>query len=321
MSNTNFQDPFIPSAPRSFKHNLRNFITSPSWLNRLVIINISVYLLFLIAGWIVNLFGYLGQFNGRQVMDTVTMYLSCPASFTVWLHQPWSIVTNLFVHSGFGHLFFNMLMLYVVGKLFLQFLSQKQLLITYLAGGIFGNLVYMLAYNIFPVFAGVLTDSHAVGASGSIMAIMAAITFYQPNYRLNLLFFGRIKLIWITLIFVAIDLMSIQKGNAGGHIAHVGGVIYGLLYILIYGGILKHSIPWFSGKFFQRRPSNRAAQRRRKKFFVSTESSRPMTDTEFNARKVEEQVKIDRILDKISQYGYDTLTQNEKDFLFKYSKK
>jgi len=271
----------------------------------------------LIAGWILDLCGFLGQFNGDKVMDTFTMYLSCPASFTVWLHQPWSIITNLFVHSSFGHLFFNMLMLYVIGKLFLQFLSQKQLLVTYLAGGIVGNLIYMLAYNVFPVFAGALAESHAVGASGSIMAVMAAITFYQPNYKINLLFLGRIKLLWITLIFVAIDLMSIQKGNAGGHIAHLGGVIYGTVYILIYAALQKNGLHW---------STNRAAKQRYKKtkkskFYVSTESSRPMSDAEYNAKKVEEQAKVDRILDKISQYGYDALSSDEKDFLFKYSKK
>lgn len=307
----------MPSAPRSFRSNLHNFITSPSWLNRLININIAVYLLLLVTGWILDLCGYLGQFDGGKVMDTVTMYLSCPASFTVWLHQPWSIITNLFVHSGFGHLFFNMLMFFVVGKLFLQFLSQKQLLVTYVTGGIVGNLIYMLAYNVFPVFASVLADSHAVGASGSIMAIMAAITCYQPNYKINLLFLGRIKLLWITLIFVAIDLMSIQKGNAGGHIAHLGGVMYGTVYILIYAALKKHHLQWSSGRAAKKRYKST----KRNKFYVSTESSRPMSDAEYNAKKVEEQAKVDRILDKISQYGYDALTSEEKDFLFKYSKK
>lgn len=318
MTDSRYNDPFIPSRPRSFWSNVRLFFSTRSALNRLIVINIIVYLLLLISGWILNLIGYLGQGDGNVLKEAVRSCLACPASFRVLAHRPWGIFTSLFVHAGFWHVFFNMIMLYVVGKIFLNFLSQKQLVITYIAGGIFGNFVYMAAYNVFPVFSPVVDNSYAVGASGSIMAIMAAITFYRPNYQLYLLFFGRIKLIWITLLFVVIDLISIPRGNAGGHIAHLGGVIYGLLYMLIYGGAVQHNFTWQRPRTF----SSRSPKRRKKsKFYVSKESGRPLSDEEYNARKVAEQAQIDRILDKISQSGYGALTTEEKEFLFHYSKK
>ena len=167
-------------------------------------------------------------------------------------------------------------------------------------------------------------ESYAVGASGSIMAVMAAITFYRPNYSLRLLLLGNIKLIWITLIFVAIDLISIPESNAGGHIAHIGGVVYGLLYILIYGGLMKHNFTWQKPRDPSKTREKKERKKKKKKkdkYYVSKESGRPVSDEDYNAQKVAEQARIDSILDKISQSGYGALTTEEKDFLFHYSKK
>lgn len=313
-----YNDPFVPAGPaHSLGSRLRRFFTSKDVLNILIVINISVYLALWAFGLVLRLFGFLTRTALIAAPGFLQHLLSCPASFAELARRPWGMVTSLFVHAGFGHIFFNMLMLYVVGKMFLAFLSEKQLAATYLAGGIFGNLFYMAAYNIFPAFAGVLTESSAVGASGSIMAIMAAITFYRPGYSMNLLFIGRVKLLWITLAFVAIDLISIPEGNAGGHIAHIGGVVYGLLYILVYGGLMRHGFTWQK----PRRHSEKGGRRKKEKYYVSKESGRPMSDEEYNARKAAEQARIDSILDKISQYGYGALSADEKDFLFHYSKK
>lgn len=316
MNNNPFQNPFMTSPNGSFKVRLTHFVHSSSWLNRLIVINVTVFLLMLIFGGLTNLLGFLFQFNAVNFRTETLNLFSCPTNLNTLLHQPWSIFTSLFMHSGFWHIFFNMVMLYIIGRIFLNFLTEKQLLSTYIFGGIFGNIIYILSYNIFPVFASVIPYSYAVGASGSIMAIMATITLRQPNYPMYLMLFGKIKLVTLTLIFVLIDILSIPKGNAGGHLAHLGGVIYGLLYGLVLNAMDEHKIQW---PHFNRPKKQRI--KKKVKYYVSTESGRPLTDEEYNARKVAEQNRVDDILDKISKSGYDALSKEEKEFLFKYSKK
>lgn len=312
----NGQNPFSYRRP-TFGENLRNFITSKSTLNRLININVAVYLAIWILGVLVDLFGFLMQADYlANFMPKLMEILMCPASFEQLLYQPWSIVTSLFLHAGIWHLLMNMLMLYVMGRIFVQFLDSRKLLMTYFFGGIAGNLLYMICYNIFPVFSMAIGDSYALGASGSIMAIMAAVTMYRPHHELNLILIGRIQLYWIMLIFIVIDIVSMKDGNAGGHIAHLGGVLYG-----------------FASQYFYR---NQPATRQRVNFKAKKKKEkkekhaasaphdthwRPMTDEEYNAQKVKEQQRIDGILDKISKSGYDALSKEEKDYLFNYSKK
>lgn len=308
------QNPFSSYRRPTFGENLRNFITSKSTLNRLIVINIAVHIAFWILGAVLDLFGFLMQTEyAAAIMPKLMRLLECPASFQRLLLQPWSIVTSLFLHANIWHLVMNMLMLYVTGRIFTQFLDSRKLIVTYFAGGIAGNLLYMLCYNLFPVFSGVVGEAYALGASGSIMAIMAAITMYQPHYELNLILVGRIKLYWVMIIFILLDLFSISGGNAGGHIAHLGGVIYGLLSQIYYRN--------HTGT---RKKVNFKSKKKSEKYTTSSpknENWRPMSDEEYNEQKAKEQQKIDEILDKISKHGYDALTKNEKDFLFNYSKK
>lgn len=299
----------------SFKDNLRRFVTSKSALNQLILINLIVFLVEWIAEILLSITGFLFKLDPMFKEDCVArfmQFLACPASGSALLHRPWTIVTSLFFHLDFWHIFFNMLMLFVTGKIFLSYLSNRQMWITYFIGGICGNLLYIASFNYFPAFASVVDDSLALGASGSIMAIMAAITVYKPNHQLRLLLIGSVKLMWVTIIFLAIDLLSIPKENAGGHLAHLGGAIYGALSVLFY---LKN-INLFK-KWFHRKP-------KKKKYATATNFSysyRPVSDEEINAKKAETQKKIDAILDKISKNGYDSLSKEEKDFLFFESKK
>ena len=306
-------NPYTPPR-RSFKDNVYYFITNKSALNRLITINIAIYLLFFVIKALFSLTAFL--MNSDMAEEWILLFtnqLSCPASFQQLLYQPWSIVTSLFIHADFMHIIMNMLMLYVTGRIFTQYLDNRKLVITYFLGGIAGNLLYMAFYNIFPAFVTALPYAHVLGASGSIMAIMAAITVYRPHHELNMIFIGRIKLYWIMLIFVAIDLIGISNSNAGGHISHLGGMLYGALSQYCYRS---YSWNWFRSKKVKRSSGNK------KKYATSQEHSyRPVSDEEFNMRKKEEQAKIDRILDKISSSGYDALTKEEKDFLFNYSKK
>jgi membrane associated rhomboid family serine protease len=295
-------------------NKVREFFLSKNSLNRLILINVALFVGF----WALKLLFILLAFlmNSPTIEawhEVVVRYLAMPASLPQIARQPWSAVTSIFFHAQFWHLFFNMVMLYVAGRIFTLYLSEKRLLTVYLVGGLCGNALYVAAYNFFPAFALSLPVAVALGASGCIMAILAAITVYKPNHEISLLFFGRIRLKWVMLIFVIIDLLSIPKGNAGGHIAHLGGALFGAIYALA----LRTDV-------FQRRPSYRKKRKKRTKFSTSFDASyevRNMSDEEYNAKKLSQQQKIDGILDKISKAGYDALSKEEKEFLFFYSKR
>ncbi len=305
------QSPYQSYERPSFGANVKRFITNKSPLNRFIVINAGVFLVFWLLEMLFFLFGFLMVADMEELYNTFIGKLSCPASLQILLKQPWSIVTSLFIHANLWHLLMNMLMLYITGKIFLQYLDRSKFVITYFLGGIAGNLLYIAAYQTFPVFESSLLSSHAVGASGSIMAIMAAIATYRPNHELNLILIGRIKLIWIVAIFVFIDMIGIPKGNAGGHIAHLGGVLYGFASLFFYDRIK----PVF------KREKKRKIGKKRPTTSYHTSAQRPLRDEEYNALKAQEQQKLDEILDKISKNGYESLTKSEKDFLFNYGKR
>lgn len=302
------QSPFNLSKP-NWKQLLKYYLSFSSILNKLIMINVIIYLLFVVIKLFVGITGFLFQepYFTSFVSKKIILYLSCPASFEALLIRPWTIITSIFFHEKFWHILFNMIMLSVVGGIFRQYLKEKHLLITYIIGGIVGNLAYILSYNFFPVFDIAVSQSIAMGASGGIMAILAAITVYRPSHKLNLLFIGPVKLIWITIFFFIIDFISIPNGNAGGHIAHMGGALYGALSVLFYVR--------FGFKF----PNFKKNEKKKVKYATATNYSyheKPLSDEEYNARKVQNQKRIDIILDKISQNGYESLSKEEKEFLF-----
>jgi len=300
------RNPFF--RPPNLRSLLSHFFKNSALLNKLVIINVSVYVGFLLLKLGLSLFAFLLDNNvDTIVLEAIVRYLSVPASFQLFLWQPWSIITSLFFHISFWHIFVNMLMLIVAGRIFGNYLSDKKLLIVYLVGGIVGNLFYQLAYQTLPVFQSVVMESYAMGASGSIMAIFAAITLHKPQHELYLIFLGKVKLKWIMLFFILIDIISIPKGNAGGHIAHLGGAIFGALYIFF----AHYTLKW------------KNKSKKKKKFYTSytTSQGRPLSDEEYNGQKQKQHEALDKILDKISKNGYDSLSREEKDFLFFHSKK
>lgn len=307
------QSPFNFSKP-NWKQLLKYYFSLSSTLNKLIMLNLTIYLLFIVIKLLFGLLGFLFQQPDLKlfVSEKIIFYLSCPASFEALLSRPWTIITSIIFHEKFWHIFFNMIMLSVVGAIFRQYLKEKHLLITYIVGGIIGNFAYILSYNFFPVFDVAVSQSIAMGASGGIMAILAAITVYRPNHKLNLMFIGPVKLMWITLFFFIIDFISIPNGNAGGHIAHIGGALYGAISVLFYF------------KFGLKFPTFKKSEKKKVKYATATNysySEKPLSDEEYNARKVQNQKKIDAILDKISQNGYDSLSKEEKDFLFQQKNK
>ena len=303
------QQPYNPLT------DIRNFFKKKSILSFLVIANIAVWLLIQLIRVLAFLFDKPDSFSA---FEEVVNYLAVPASIPMLLYRPWTLLTYMFLHVSFWHILFNMLWLFWFGRIFLEYLTEKQLLWVYLLGGLGGAFAYIFAYNIFPVFEPMIVNSYALGASASVMAVVTAIAFYVPNYTLYLIFFGRVKIVYIAIGLFVLDFFTIPGGNAGGQIAHIGGALLGFLYIksLSPSSITSYSrksslSSWFANMFLVRK----------KRASGTGIPKRPVTDEEFNQQKAQQQKQIDIILDKISKGGYDSLTREEKEFLFKSSGK
>ncbi len=277
-------------------------------LTRFIYLNISVFLIFAL----IHLIEYLLLGNTDSIWSN---YFSVPSNLSVLASQPWSPLTYMFLHTNFLHILFNMLWLYWFGKIFLERLSSSNFVSVYILGGLVGALFYILAFNSFSVFQPMALNSYALGASASVMAIVFAITFLIPEYKVYLVFLGEVKLKYIALFSIVLDLISIPVGNAGGHIAHLGGALFGFVFIYYYKkGIL--ITKWMETAW--------------EKLIDSTQSKPKMkvtyrktghTDIDYNTRKVSDQAKVDAILDRISRSGYASLSKEEKEFLFKSGQK
>jgi membrane associated rhomboid family serine protease len=281
-------------------------------------INIAVFILINIAHLFYWLFTIHTELSYVEGASRITYWLAVPSNINSLLERPWTLLTYMFVQENFFHIFFNMIVLYFGGKIFTEFMSSSRLVSTYLAGGIFGALFFIAAYNIFPVFRADVSISVALGASASVLAILIAAATYAPNYSVVLLLIGRIKLKYLAIVLVIIDVLSINKGNPGGHIAHLGGALWGFVSILAYHKGFK-GLRW---KLWYR-IINFFGRLNRRKYtpFTEIHPEKPLTDDAYNRVRAEKQKKIDDILEKISRSGYDSLTKEEKEFLFDASNK
>lgn len=292
---------------RPFQFNiidgLRSFFMQKTALSRLMLVNISIWVICLF----ISVFTWL--FNLGDI-SFVTSLFAVPADMAELSHKPWTIFTYMFLQEEFWHLFFNMLMLYYGGLIFLQYLSQRQLLWTYILGGLVGALSFIAAFNFFPVFESSKSIAVALGSSASVLSILVAAATYQPEYRINLFLLGTVKMKWVAIVFVIIDFISITNGNAGGHIAHLGGALWGFLYAYM----LKKDFDIYT--IFKRKARIKVKTKNAENY-----THRPKTDEQYNAERAEEQAEIDKILEKISKNGYSSLSEREKELLFKQSKK
>lgn len=281
-----------------------------STLTKLIYINLGV---FLIVNIILLIFFLMNR--SAIISNPVVPWLAVPADLNELIRKPWTIITYMFLHESFLHILFNVLVLYWFGKIFLQFLDEKKLVGIYFLGGIFGALLYIIAFNIFPVFDSSLSKSITLGASASVVAIVVAISIYTPNYTLNLMFIGPVKLKYIALVLILLDITTIAYSNAGGHIAHLGGALFGWLYISQYkkGKDISKGLNNFLYGIFTWKKSSKPK--------MKVKYSKPKTDMDYMAEKAKKQAVIDKILEKISKSGYDSLSKEEKATLFKESNK
>lgn len=242
-------------------------------------------------------------FTGATPVATwIADILSMPGYPEHLLYKFWTPITYMFTHTDFFHILFNMLWLYWMGRIFEDFLNQRQFTFVYLAGGLAGAIFFIAAYNTLPVFRDDVYGSLILGASASVSAIVIATATLVPEYTISLLFFGLVRLKYIALVYILLDIISIASSNAGGSIAHLGGAFLGYIFIKR----LNSGSDW-----------SRILKKRSKLKVVKNNRGGSFT----NPSKLPDQETIDRILDKISQSGYNSLTRQEKEQLFKASDK
>jgi membrane associated rhomboid family serine protease len=279
---------------------------------RLIFINATLFLLIQILSVIIRLM----MADNSLLSVFLNSVFTLNTDLQAFIFMPWGLVTSIFAHFSLWHFLLNMLFLYFSGRMFEQLFDAKRLWYTYLFGGIAGGVLEIIAHAVFPALQN--TQIVIVGASGSIMAIFMTLAFYRPN--LNVMLFGifPIRLIFLALFFLLSDLISLGTNDGVAHFAHLGGAIFGALSIRNiasknnimvvlqnWGDAIVKSI----SSLFKSSPKK-----------PKRSNPRMKTDEEYNLEKKSKQEKIDQILDKISKSGYESLTRQEKDFLFNQSK-
>lgn len=283
-------------------------------LTRIILINIAVFL-------VIN-FGKLFAWIGIIDPATITMLVN-KISFAIYLPklitQPWGIFTYMFVHEGLGHIFWNMIVLYWVGQLIMEYIGAKKLINIYLLGGLF-SIIFMsvilngmqwIYHTIGKPIDLITPYSFALGASGSINACLVAIATLIPEYTIYLILIGPVRLKYLAIVVVILSLINIPNGNAGGEIAHIGGALFGFIYTrqLQNGNDLGG---WLT-KLIERLSKPGSS-----KLKVVYKRNAPEKNSQSNKY---DEATIDRILDKISKSGYNSLSKEEKEILFNASDK
>ncbi len=271
------------------KDKLKYSLSVMGQLQKLIVINI----IFFIIPLLLNTFLWLFELKDISIID----YFVVEADLMSLIFKPWSLITYGFLHGSFSHLFWNMIMLFYFGNILVNYFGDKRLLNVFFNGILFGGIIYIISYNLFPVFTGV--SSKMIGSSAGVMAILFYITSYNPNHTIRF-FFLNIKLLYIAIFLVLMDIIQIPVENSGGHIAHLGGALIGFLMFRSFKGI--DFVDIYTN--FSTKKNNKKIKR-----------NKTFSGSNFD------QKKIDSILDKISESGYESLTKEEKNYLFKASNK
>ncbi len=284
-----------------------------SSLIRLIIINIIVFIVINLL----HLFAYIFQ---KEIGFDITEFLSLYAAPERFVTHPWGILTYMFVHESFWHILWNVLGLYWFGQIVQDTIGKSKIIPIYLMGGIAGGLLYMLAFNTLPVFSTLTSTAFCFGASAAVMAIVLSAATIAPNYELLLFLIGPVKIKWIALAYIILDLINIQHGNPGGHIAHLGGALFGFIYIrqLQRGtdlGKIYYLLSDFFSSLLQKKDKLRVAYKKK----TASANTKKSTEALKKGANEQQQERLNAILDKINRSSYDSLSKEEKEFLFKMS--
>lgn len=323
---------------QSIWDDVRREFSFGNMINKIIIVNVAVYLVVNIFWVIVQLANGIPSTPPRFYREAIN-FISISDSPWHMITHPWALITHMFLHEGFFHLLFNMLVLFWFGRIFGDLLGDRRVLPLYLTGGLAGFLAYFLAFNVTDLGSG---SSFALGASGAVACILTAAGTFAPEYGIRLMFFGTVRLKWIVFFTVMVQIIGLGSlYNIGGTIDHLGGIVFGFLYVfyLRRGTDLTQptvrSLAWLEdtwqswqkpSKDHTQRSGPRAVYRREKTArktahgssgSFTTNNEKKSTDAPASGRSHQEE--LDAILDKIKDKGYNSLTKEEKDFLFRAS--
>jgi len=277
-------------------------------LYKLLLINCAVFLVLKISESILFLAG-----ADSTLVNWVVMKLSLPADLSILLRQPWTFLSYMFLHTGFLHILFNLLILFWTGRLFTEYLGNAKLWATYVAGALVGGLAYVISFNLLPAFDGALSGSYLLGASAGVIAVLVAVATLLPDYVVHLLLIGPVRLKYVAIFSIVLYFISIPLGNAGGHIAHLGGALFGYLMIIqLRKG--RDLTAWLTGLSTMKLKSKPVKM-------TVVKSGRRRSDADDLHEGIASQELVDRILDKINKSGFDSLSKEEKQILYKASGK
>ena len=284
----------------SFLDNLKNRFVTFSIAEKIILINVVCFIL----PMLLNVFFFLFNISSSTYMN----WLQLSPNLVTFIIRPWTLLTYSFIHSGFFHLLWNMVLLFYAGRLLLNLFPDRIFINNYFLGVISGGLIFIGSYALFPVFAG--SYPPMIGASAGVMAVFIFICTYTPNQEIRF-FFVNLKLKYLGLAFFFLDVIQIPYGNAGGHMAHIGGALLGFFYArqLAVGRDI--------GTGFE---SIWQAVYKRKYLKTVYRAPQNKSTTTKKSSVGNHQNKIDNILDKISKSGYDSLSNEEKDYLFRAGK-
>lgn len=291
------------------RDEITGFFRDGDPLSRLIGSLLGVYVVIL-------LLQIISTFTQTPIAQAVLPYFTLPSALGKLLFKPWTLLTYMFVHEGFMHILFNLLYLYFAGQLFQIYLGSDKLWSTFLLGGLAGGLLYVLAYNLFPFFESSVALATNRGASAGVMAVLVAVAVVVPNFPVRLFFVLEVKLWQVAALLVLLDLVYMPNENPGGHIAHLGGVLFGYFMAKkwkderVYMGAFADRWMEQVAAAFSAKPKLKVAHRK---------SSARASTSRNTAHSVNNQEKLNAILDKISKGGYESLTKEEKDFLFRMS--
>ncbi|WP_026629655.1 rhomboid family intramembrane serine protease [Dyadobacter alkalitolerans] len=293
----------------------REFAKSENALVKIILVNVAVFLTLLLLKIILTLS------QSANVYTAVINTLQLPAATNEFLYRPWTLITYFFTHDDIFHILFNMLFLYWFGKLIDEYLGAKRVIALYMLGGIAGGLIYIVLYNALPYFQAHVEGSRMLGASAAAFSVAVGASTLLPNYTFNLIFLGPIRIKFIALFYIILSLAQTVGPNAGGNLAHLGGAFVGYVFIKLLQSGTDLGKPLYAvmnvwSRLFRKRPSMQVTYRERQVYrstsvYSSTSSSGTI--------EMPDQTEIDSILDKISKSGYESLTREEKQKLFKAS--
>ena len=303
----------------SIWEDIRTAFRTGNMVTRLVIINFSVFAAVNVLKFLLFLF------NAGQVPSFFDdgLYLFCmPADFRTLLWHPWAPFTHIFLHEGFFHVLNNIIFLYLFGTIVGDLIGDRRVLPIYVLGGLVGGFLFSVSAFFIPY----LQSTYALGASGAVMALAGAAVTLAPDYRVMLILLGEVRLKYIVLVMVLLDMIGIANvDNTGGHVAHIGGFVTGILLIhrLREGQDIMEPI----NAFFERvqrvlsGKTTRKQARRQPEMSYRRPNSAAKPDHKTDNNDLSFQEKLDAILDKIRESGYDNLSKEEKEFLFDASKR